>query len=189
MKKSLCVFMCSLLVLSTTTFIGCEKKDKLSSQNKQKIEKITLPNSDIDSIDLQLYFDSSQDNKKSDVAIEERLIKTDELLGELIMHELIKGPSVNSKLKPVLPKETRLLSFSTKDKIAYINLSKDVFVKNMPSTKEEACLKSIIWSLTSLPSIEKVKILVENKDIDTLNGNFDISKPLGRTDLENARKK
>jgi len=40
-----------------------------------------------------------------------------------------------------------------------------------------------------LPSIEKVKILIENKDVDTLGGNFDISKPLGRIDIDNAKNK
>ncbi|KAJ50860.1 spore germination protein GerM [Clostridium tetanomorphum] len=187
MKKWVIISICCLLTLSLI-LSGCEKKDKLSIQNKEKIEKITLPNSKDDVIDLELYFDSSKDNKQSEIAKEERLIKKDEFIGELIIHELIKGPTVNSKLRPILPKNTRLLSFSIKDKIAYVNLSKEASTK-MSSNKEEASLKGLIWSLTSLSSIEKVKILVENKNIDTLGGNFDISKPLGKTDLDNAKKK
>ena len=188
MKKWAIICICSLLIIFTMALSGCEKKDKLSMQNKQKIEKIALPNSKDNIIDLELYFDSSKDNKKLEIAKEERLIKKDELLGELIVLELIKGPTANSKLKPVLPKETRLLSFSIKDKIAYVNLSKEA-IKSMSPNKEEACLKSIVWSLTTLPSIEKVKILIENKDVDTLGGNFDISKPLGRIDIDNAKNK
>lgn len=188
MKKWVVICVCSLMIVFTMTLSGCEKKDKLSMQNKEKIEKIALPNSTDDIIDLELYFDSSKDNKKLEIAKEERLIKKDELLGELIVHELIKGPTVNSKLRPVLPKETRLLSFSIKDKIAYVNLSKEAVIR-MSFNKEEACVRSIVWSLTSLPSIEKVKILIENKDTKTLSGNFDISKPLGRTDIDNAKKK
>lgn len=188
MKKWVVICTCSLLVIFTMALNGCEKRDKLSMQNKEKIEKIALPNSKDDVIDLELYFDSSKDNTKLEIAKEERLIKKDELLGELIIHELIKGPSSNSKLRPILPKETRLLSFSIRDKIAYVNLSKEAITKMSPN-KEEACLKSIVWSLTTLPSIEKVKILIENKNVETLSGSFDISKPLGRTDIENAKKK
>ncbi|GAA0726203.1 GerMN domain-containing protein [Clostridium malenominatum] len=188
MKKIINIILCSTLIFSSTTLIACEKRDKLSTQNKEKIEKLNLTNAKEDTVELQLFFDASKNSKKPEIAIEERLIKSNELLGEVIILEIIKGPTVNSNLKPILPRETRLISFSINEKIAYVNLSKEAITK-MSSSKEEASLRSIIWSLTTIPSIEKVKILVDNNDAITLGGNYDISKPLGRGDIESAKLK
>jgi spore germination protein GerM len=49
--------------------------------------------------------------------------------------------------------------------------------------REEACLRSIALSLTELQSIDKVKIMVENKNIESLGGNFNISKPFNNDDI------
>lgn len=188
MKRFIKPIICLILFTSIFYFSGCEKKDKLSKQNKEKIEKLTSLDGKEENLNLSLYFDTSTDPDKVELSQEERLINTNELLGELTLNELIKGPSVNSKLYPILPKETRLMSFSVESGIAYANFSKDILVK-MSAKKEEACLKSIVWSLTALPNIEKVKFLVENNDIQTLGGNFNISKPIGKVDFENAKNK
>lgn len=187
MKKSI-ILLYSFMLLLSFTFAGCEKTDILSSQNKQKVKKFTLSETDGDTLELKLYFNSSKDNKKVTITKEERLIKENELVGEIIVRELIKGPAVNSKLSPILPKNTRLLSFSITDGIAYVNLSKEAVI-NMSSAAEEACLKSLISSLTQVSSIEKIKILVESKSVNTLGGNFNISKPLGKVDMEQLERK
>lgn len=188
MKKNLAVLMCSVIVFSNIALTACDKKDNLSLNNKEKEKQIALSKEKGNILDLNIYFDSSQDQNTIEISKEERIIKRDELLAETIIHELIKGPSVKSKLTPVFPKDTRLLSVSIKDTIAYINFSKEVNV-SMTANKEEACLKSIIWSLTQIPSVEKIKILIENKDADIWGGNFDLSKPIGKDDIQNVKRK
>jgi len=183
MKKAIIAILALLTLFS---FTGCEEKDKLSANNNDKIKKINFPNEKNQTIDLDIYFDSSKDDK-SNIMKEERLIEKEALLGELIISELIKGPSRNSELKPILPVKTRLLGFSIKDGIAYVDLSEEA-ATNMSAIKEEACLKSIAYSLTQLPSISKIKILVNHKDVTVLGGNYDISTPFGKDDL-NGRKK
>lgn len=187
MKRIFGVFVLGVIMVSSVAFTACQKEDKVSINNKEKVKSITMPKEKDNAIDLDLYFDSSTDEKKVEIAKEERLIQKEELLGELIMQELIKGPSVESKLKPILPKETRLLSFSIKDSIAYVNLSNEAKV-SMTKSKEEASLKSIVNSLTQLPSVVKIKLLIDSKEVDTLGGNYDISKPFGKDDID-ARKK
>jgi spore germination protein GerM len=49
------------------------------------------------------------------------------------MQELLKGPSNVSKLKPILPKDARLINFSIKDGIAFINLSSEARVAMSPA--------------------------------------------------------
>lgn len=188
MKKYIKFITFSSLVLCFLLFIGCEKKDNLTVNNKDKIKKIVFDNEKNNNIELELYFDSSNDENNSKMVKEERILKKDEVIAEMIIQELIKGPSVNSSLKPIFPKETRLLSFSIKDNIAYVNLSKEAYY-NMTETREEAYLKSIIWSLTEISSIQKVQILIDNKNMSNLSKNFDLSKPLGRDDITNAKRK
>ncbi len=59
----------------------------------------------------------------------------------------------------------------------------------MTADKEEAYLKSIIWSLTELPSIKKVKLFIENKDMSSLSKNFKFDDPIGRDDITKINKK
>jgi len=182
MKKVVKVLLCSLLVISTVAFFGCEKKDKKSVTNREKLENLKLPLEKDDSIQFGIYFDGTKDDSNVQVIKDARIINKEELIGETIMQEIIKGPTVKSELKPILPKETRLLSFSIKDSIAYVNLSKEAKIK-MTVAKEKSCLEGIVASLSQLPSVEKVKITMENKDIDTLGGNFDISKPFTKGEI------
>ncbi len=182
MKKTIKILLCSMLVVSSVTFLGCEKKDNKSVTNKEKLENLKLPLEKDGFIQLDIYFDATKDGSTNQVVKDERIINKEELIGETIMQELIKGPTVKSELKPILPKETRLLSFSIKDTIAYVNLSKEA-KKNMSVVKEKSCLQGIAASLTQLPSVKKVKITMDNNDIDTIGGNFDISKPFSKDEI------
>lgn len=158
------------------------KKDQASSLVKEKLENTKRATADKgkEYTDIVLYFGG--DDSKSEVIKEERLIGYDELLGEIIIQELIKGPATVSQCKPILPKETRLISFSIKDGIAYINLSSDA-VFEMTSSQEEILLKALTASLSQLESVDKVMITVDNQGVETLGGNYNISKPFSSSDI------
>lgn len=188
MKKTFGLFISSIVVFSALNLTGCEKKDNLSLNTKEKEKQIALSKEKENTLDLNIYFNSSKDINNPEISKEERVMKRDEILGETIINELIKGPSVKSNLKPIFPKETRLLSLSIKDNIVYVNFSKEANT-DMTAIKAETCLKSIIWSLTQISSVEKVKISVENKDINILGGYFDLSKPIGKDDMQNDKRK
>ncbi|MEK6266592.1 MAG: GerMN domain-containing protein [Clostridium sp.] len=182
MKRKVQIVLCSLLVISTVSFLGCEKKDMKSVTNKEKLETLKLPLEKDDFIEYGIYFDGSKDDTTVEMIKDVRMINKEELIGESIMQELIKGPAAQSDLKPILPKETRLISFSIKDNIAHINLSKEAKMV-MTETKERICLEGIEASLTQLPSVARVKLTMENKNIVTLGGNFDISKPFNKSEI------
>ena len=57
----------------------------------------------------------------------------------------------------------------------------------MSATKEQATLEGIIATITQIPSINKINILVDNQMVDSLGGNFDISKPFGKEDIPNLK--
>ena len=187
MKRAMKMIVCVMLVVSTMAFLGCEKKDKKSVTNNEKLENLKLPLGKDDFIQFSIYFDGSKDGTEVQVVKDDRLINKEDLIGETIMQEIIKGPTVISELKPILPKETRLLSFSIKEGIAYVNLSKEAKV-DMSLVKEKSCLEGIVESLTQLPSVQKVKIIIESKDVDTIGGNFDISRPFGKGEITPIKK-
>lgn len=177
----------SIVAVSAMTFSGCEKNDKSSVNTNEKMEKLKLYKGSSSSVNFDLYFDSSEGENKGKIAKEERRMSKDEVIGELIINELIKGPSVNSRLKPVLPANTRLISFSIKNGIAYMSLSGEARVKMTPA-KEQSTLESIVKSLGQLESIKSVKILINNNDTDTIGGNYDISKPISKNNIETLKK-
>lgn len=183
MKRLITIIIGCTVAFSCVSFSGCEKKDDVSIANNEKVKTLNFPKQKNDIIDLDLYFNSS---KEGEMAKEERAVNKEEVIGELIMQELLKGPSVKSSLSPILPKETRLLSFSIKDGIAYVNLSSEAEIP-MKKLQEKVSIQSIVNSLTQLDSIKKVKILIENKDVETLGGNYNIYKPLSKYQVDGMK--
>ncbi|MGL4731062.1 MAG: GerMN domain-containing protein [Clostridium sp.] len=183
-KKSIIITsMLVVILIGIVSFIKLEKKDVKSALNKEKIEKLSVTQKqDEEYIDLALYFDGTENDGEVKVLKEERLVNKEELFGEIIVQELIKGPSVVSNSKSILPKETRLLSFSIKDRVAYVNLSSNAKVK-MSEAQEKATLTCMATSLTQLSSVDKVMITVENQNLQTLGGNYDISKPFSQDEI------
>lgn len=159
------------------------KLDKASTISKEKLENVKEATNEA-STDIAVYFGSKEDN--AEIVKEERLVSNEELVGEIIMQELIKGPTVGSESKAVLPKETRLLNFSINEGVAYINLSNEA-VFEMTQVQEERLLKSITSSMSQLVSVEKVMITVNNEGIETLGGNFNVSKPFNGNDISSMK--
>ncbi|MFD3155456.1 GerMN domain-containing protein [Haloimpatiens sp. FM7330] len=184
MSKKLSVFLIMLCFTATLVFVGCEQKDKISTVNKEKVENIQISNKEKDDfVNIEVFFPSSKGKDNLEIAKEPRIINKEELIGETIVHELMKGPSPQSQLKPILGKNVKLLSFSIKEGIAYINFSKEA-KQSMTKSEELVWLKSVVCSVTDLHSVDKVKILIENQNIDSIGGNYDISKPVGKQDLQ-----
>ncbi|MBA5851716.1 GerMN domain-containing protein [Clostridium sp. cel8] len=186
MKKAFTILLCSVITLCSLSLSACEKKDTSSIDNSEKEKEIIFQKEKNNIISLNIYFPSNKNNDKSEVSMEQRNIKKDELLAEAIMNELIHGPSIKSELYPILDNKTRVLSVSIKDKIAYINLSSDAN-KKMTTEKEESCIKSIVLSLTQLSSVDKVKIYVNNVDTNLFGNNFDLTEPIGKENLKNLK--
>lgn len=185
MKKILIIATLIVTMTSAVLTTGCEKENK-ASNSKQKQEKIHLGDNTDDYFSLNVYFDATTDENSVSVAKEELLINKDELLGETLVNHLIKGPSSDGKLQAVLPKEARLINLTIKDDIAIVNLSKEAAVP-MTASKEEACLRAIVTSLSQIESVNKVTILIDSKNAETLGGNYNISKPFSLVDITSMR--
>lgn len=129
-------------------------------------------------VQLVLYFG---DKQAMFLIPEHRVVaRKGESLEELLMTELVKGPT-DPELVGTIPKETRLLSVKTVDGIAYVNFSRELQTKHWGgSAGELMTVYSIVNTLTELPEIKKVQILLEGDKLDSLAGHMDLVEPLAR---------
>ncbi len=79
----------------------------------------------------------------------------------VVVEQLIKGPLTDDAY-PVIPPDTKLISVSTKDGICYVNLDNG-FLKQGYDVTEAVPIYSIVNSLTAIPGISKVQILINGE--------------------------
>lgn len=136
-----------------------------------------------DQIELVLYFG---DDQAMEVWPERRVVEIASdpsqriPVEQLVVGELIKGPT-DDLLSKTIPHETEVLSLQVTDGLALVNFSKELQTKHWGgSAGEIMTIKSLVYSLTELPNITQVQILVQGKTVDTLAGHYEIIEPLSR---------
>lgn len=90
----------------------------------------------------------------------------------LVMSKLIQGP-VSSKLSPTIAPSTKLISVTTQNGLATINFSEEIrddFTGG--ASGENMTIRSIIWSVTQIPGITGVRILVNGEFGDSIGGHI-----------------
>lgn len=92
-----------------------------------------------------------------------------------VLEELLRGPN-NAELQSVIPEGTKLLSCRTEDGLCTVDLS-GAFYEDRPDTAlgERLVICSIVNSLTALPQVDSVALLVEGEALDTY-----VFRPLDR---------
>ena len=128
-------------------------------------------------VEINLYFSDSQ---AMYLVSEKRKIPQTPSLARQVVVELIKGPE-NSDLYPTIPEGTQINEVYIADDIVYIDLSEEIF-KNHPggSSGELMTVYSVVNTLTEIPPIRGVQILVGGNETNSLAGHIDVSMPLLR---------
>ena len=128
-------------------------------------------------VEVNLYFSDSQAMYL--VPEKRKIPQTPSLVRQAVI-ELIKGPE-NSDLYPTIPEGTQVNEVYIADDIVYIDLSEEIF-KNHPggSSGELMTVYSVVNTLTEIPPIRGVQILVGGNETKSLAGHIDISMPLLR---------
>ena len=143
---------------------------------EEKIEEVQpLPTEEM--VEVNLYFSDAQ---VMYLEPEKRKISQTPSLARQVVIELIKGPE-NSELYPTIPQGTQVNEVYIADDIVYVDLSEEIFT-NHPggSSGELMTVYSIVNTLTEIPPIKGVQILVGGNEKDSLVGHIDISMPLIR---------
>jgi spore germination protein GerM len=97
---------------------------------------------------------------------------------ETVIGELINGPFGN--LNPTLPPTTTINGVRIEGDTALVDLA-DNFVTGLPggSNSEMLAVYSIVDTIAvNFPQIKQVKILIDNKSVETLKGHLDLREPL-----------
>ena len=89
-------------------------------------------------------------------------------LEEIVMYELFEGPlDGQTGLRPVMPEGTVLNKVSTRDGIAYVDLSQE-FLNGREDVTDEVIVYSIVNSLADISYITKVQFLIDGSTDKTL---------------------
>jgi N-acetylmuramoyl-L-alanine amidase len=96
-----------------------------------------------------------------------------------VVQELIKGPARGSVLCPTLPRGTCLKSVKIVDNVAYVDFSEELMENHWGGSRaEELTVYSIVNTLTDVPGIKEVQILIEGLVSSTIAGHIILDEPL-----------
>ena len=124
-------------------------------------------------IRITTYF-VNEDNTKLEgeiryMQIEEAKKSTENIAGAIVT-ELLKGPSAGFKGKRLIPEGTKLLAPVTiAGSLAVVDLSSE-FINNSSNDKKEIemCIYSLVNSVTEIKELDRVKILIDGKEVEKL---------------------
>ncbi|WP_027405677.1 GerMN domain-containing protein [Anaerovibrio sp. RM50] len=175
-RKIIAVIMIMVMAFAVA---GCDQENKQPTDNGKKtvVENNTEKPTE-EKITVKIYFPNSDATKL--VAVD----KTVKLAGttkyKAAVDALMEGTD-DSKLATVIPKQAKLLGVTVNGDTARVDFDKGLVKHfNGGSTGEEFLVGSIVNTLTEFPEIKKVQITIEGRNVYTLKGHMDISKPLGR---------
>lgn len=81
------------------------------------------------------------------------------------------------------PPGTHVLSADVNDSTATVDLSKEIANLASGVSGETGEFKALVWTLTALPGIDRVQVLVQGQKLETLpGGHLEIDEPLRRSD-------
>ena len=152
----------SLVLIMLMLYFIPTNKEEIDLNKNQQLEYI-YPN------DLEVIYLLDNNNylsrAKASVNNQDEITKATDLI-EILTENGKKTSTIPNGFKTVLPKNTKVLDLTLKDKILTINFSKEF--NNVTIDYEEKLIESLIYTLTSIEGVDKIKILIEDKPLTEL---------------------
>lgn len=168
--RRICVATLTLFILLIIYFFPSNDtviKEHLSYITKDEMPIFLVDNSD--------YVARTSIVKNSSETIEQ--IK--EII-EALTKNTKKSSYIRDGFKPIIPEGTKILDLKLEENILTINFSKELL--NVVHCDEQKMIEAIIYSLTEIKDIKKIKILVEGKPLTNLpNSNKKLPDYLDKT--------
>ncbi len=177
----------TLLLLASLTGPGCRRKAGVGEDMAHEIqaaldqdqEKTGGESGDEESqgaervVEVNLYFGMEKGGKLH-LRAERRAITYQGDLYSAVLRELIKGPATGSGLRRVLPPATRVLGTRLEGGVLVADFSKEIILDaptlGTGAEGEALALASLANTMTELPGVDRVKVLVEGKDRGMVDG-------------------
>ena len=178
----------ALLIVSILYFFPNNKFNQIETN----IEYQQANNTPIYLLNKDNYIVMSSCNISSN----EPLVKAKELINALTIDSGVDNyPS--SKLNPIIPKNTKLLSIDLNNNLLKVNFSKDFL--NVDKKNEEKLIEALVYTLTEISEVKEIMIFIENSKLEvlpasnihlpnTLNRSFGINKVYDITNIKNLTK-
>lgn len=131
--------------------------------------------------DCLLYFPKSD---FSFIAIESAKVKNVVDISEfatLAIKRYIQGP-LTPELERILPLSTKVRKVTLSEGMLTVDFSGEAQSLSVGAEGEEVMMQSLLWTLTEIPGVRKVRILVGGKQVDSLGGHIAVIDPLTRLD-------
>ena len=157
-KSSIKRIMLATLALFLLLIIYFFPTNPQISESLSYIEKEEIP---IFLVDNMEYIARTTIVKDSNNTID--LIK--EIIASLTINSA-KSNYIREGFKAIIPENTQVLDLNLENDILTINFSKELL--NITADNEEKMLEALIYSLTEIEEIEKIKILVEGEKLASL---------------------
>lgn len=154
--RRICVATLTLFILLIIYFFP--SNDTVIKEHLSYITKDEMP---IFLVDNSNYVARTSIVKNSSETIEQ--IK--EII-EALTKNTKKSSYIRDGFKPIIPEGTKILDLKLEENILTINFSKELL--NVVHCDEQKMIEAIIYSLTEIKDIKKIKILVEGKPLTNL---------------------
>lgn len=162
--RKITVTSCALLIICLLYFFPSNER---VLKSKQEVVYEKDKNINVFLIDKYNYVSMVNVNIREKEGIKEAI----ELLIEKDKNNLPKN------FKPTIPKNTKVLDINVNKKLCTINFSNELL--NVEKSKKDKMYESIIYTLTEFKNINKVKILVEGKELKDKNYNKVLDRTIG----------
>lgn len=130
-----------------------------------------------ENVELTLYF-AAENGKHLRKAVRSVEYNSNISLERVVIENLISGP-IGEDLYPTINPNTKLISVTVKDKICYVNLSKD-FLNQQYSILPELTVYSLVNSLIELNGVNKVQISIDGDANAVFRDVISLSSPFER---------
>ncbi len=127
--------------------------------------------------EMILYF---ADDQFVSLVGERRLVEAEGNYFEQVLEELLRGPEDENLFNPI-PPGTVLNGVFSEGGTVYVDLDEQMIDGQAGGASQELLsLYAIINTLTEIPGVERVKLLIDGQERETLRGHMDTSRPLER---------
>lgn len=181
------ILVLALTLLCAMVLAGCDEQKQGEAGSKTVVSSSSGSFSSSSSssqggskaqlVNIKVYY--PDENATGLVAVEKSIKDTDNKYQAAV--EALMAGTEKKGLANVFPKKAKLLQVTVSGKVAKVDFSREL-QKNFVggSTGEEMLVGSVVNTLTEFPEIQKVQILVDGQEVETLSGHMDLSQPLPR---------
>ncbi len=181
------ILVLALTLLCAMVLAGCDEQKQGEAGSKTVVSSSSGSSSSSSSssqsgskaqlVNIKVYY--PDENATGLVAVEKSIKDTDNKYQAAV--EALMAGTDKKGLANVFPKKAKLLQVTVSGKVAKVDFSREL-QKNFVggSTGEEMLVGSVVNTLTEFPEIQKVQILVDGQEVETLSGHMDLSQPLPR---------